>query len=158
MRYFVGVFLFSFMQVSYAKETLPEDCSHLQSITEANFVLFSKKEFIKLGECLAVSSIKERASLNLFESCNEVDEDRRNILGIFSLSKLEAILMGQCVGAINYIYQRYDNEPVSEYSYRSSQSRKYQCRKGFDAVDIIRRSSRNSITRTKLRDLLCIKG
>jgi len=158
MRYLVGIFLFSLIQVSYAKETLPKDCSHLQSATEADFVLFSKKEFIQLGECLAVSLIKERTPLNLFESCNEVDEDRRNILGIFSLSKLEAILMGQCVGAINYIYRHYDSEPVSEYRYRSSQTKKYQCIKGLHAVDLIRQSSSNSITRTKLRDLLCIKG
>jgi len=148
----MGLILCSIIQMSYANESLPEDCSHLQSVKEADFVLFSKKDFVALGECLAINLIKQKAPLNLLESCNEVDEDRRNILGILSLSKLEAILMGQCVGAINYIYQHYDNEPVSTYGV---ETKTYQCTKGFSAVDIIRQSASDSISRTKLRDLLC---
>lgn len=146
------------LQVCLAKESLPKDCSHLQNATEADFVLFSKKEFIELGECLAVSFIKKSVPLNVIESCSEVDEDRRNILGIFSLSKFEAILIGQCVGAINYIYQHYDNEPVSTYSYRSRQTKRYQCIRGLQAVDILRKSTAKSYSRTKLRDLLCSGG
>ncbi len=152
MKYLIGLILCFIFQVTFAKESLPKDCSHLQDATEADFVLFSKKEFIELGECLAVSLIKKRLPLNVVDSCSEVDEDRRNILGIFSLSKLEAILIGQCIGAINYIYQRYDNEAVSTYNY---QHQKYQCINGLDAVDILRGSKAKSYTRTKLRDLLC---
>ena len=155
MNYLIGLILCLMLQVSYAKESLPKDCSHLKDVTEADFVLLSKKEFIELGECLAISLIKKRTPLNVVESCSEVDEDRRNILGIFSLSKLEAILIGQCVGTINYIYQHYDNEPVSSYSYRSSKANRYQCTKGPQAVDILRQSTAKSYTRTKLRDLLC---
>tara|TARA_R110001599_G_scaffold82854_2_gene222839 strand:- start:32016 stop:32492 length:477 start_codon:yes stop_codon:yes gene_type:complete len=155
MKYLIGFILCTVFQVSFAKDSLSKDCSHLQSATEADFVLLSKKEFIELGECLAISLIKKRVPLNVVESCNEVDEDRRNILGIFSLSKLEAILIGQCVGTINYIYQHYDNEPVSTYRYRSHQTKKYQCTKGLQAVDILRQSTENSYSRTKLRDLLC---
>jgi hypothetical protein len=138
-----------------AKELLPKDCSHLQDVAEADFVLLRKKDFIELGECLAVSLIKKRTPLNVAESCNEVDENRRNILGILSLSKLEAILIGHCVGTINYIYQHYDNEPVSTYSYNSRKTKRYQCTKGLQAVDILRQSTANLYSRTKLRDLLC---
>lgn len=155
MRYLIGFLLYSMLQVSYAKDSLPKDCSHLQSVTEADFVLLSKKEFIELGECLAISLIKKRDAINVVESCSEVDEDRRNLLGILSLSKLEAILIGQCVGTINYIYQRYDDEPVSPYSYSSNITNRYQCTKGFQAVDILRKSNAKSYTRTKLRNLLC---
>ncbi|MGK2233225.1 hypothetical protein [Colwellia polaris] len=152
MKYLIGLIFCLMIQVSFAKESLPKDCSHLQTAMEADFVLLSKKEFIELGECLAVNLIKKRTPLNVVESCNEVDEDRRNLLGIFSLSKLEAILIGQCMGTINYIYEHYDNEPVLSYNY---QTKIYQCTKGVQAVDILRQSRAKSYSRTVLRDLLC---
>lgn len=152
MRYLMGLFLVSMFQVSFAEVSLPKDCSHLQSVSEADFVLLNKKEFIELGECLAISSIKKKAPLNIVESCREVDEDRRNLLGIMSLSKLEAIMIGQCVGTINYIYQHYDQELVSAYRYNNQ---RYYCSKGIHAVDIIRKSSVDLNSRAMLRDLLC---
>ena len=102
MRYLIGLILCLMLQVSYAKESLPKDCSHLKGVTEADFVLLSKKEFIELGECLAISLIKKRAPLNVVESCSEVDEDRRNILGIFSLSKALIISWALFLFAVAY--------------------------------------------------------
>ncbi|WP_010561988.1 hypothetical protein [Pseudoalteromonas spongiae] len=150
MRHWLGLLLLLCCFTSYGKERLPSDCSHLQSVTELDFVLFSKKEFIELGECLAINAIKSNLPFNMLEACNEVDEDRRNILGIFSLSKSEAIRIGQCVGAINYIYQRYNDEPVNHYSYRT-----YQCTKGIYAVDIIRAGLFGEVNRKNLRKALC---
>lgn len=150
MRYWLGLLLLSYCFTSYGKNRLPSDCSHLQEVTELDFVLFSKKEFIELGECLAINAIKTSLPFNMIEACNEVDEDRRNLLGIFSLSKSEAIRIGQCMGAINYIYQRYNDEPVSRYSYKT-----YQCTKGVDAVDIIRAGLLGDVNRKNLRKSLC---
>jgi len=150
MRYWLGPLLLSLCFASHGKNRLPSDCSHLQEITELDFVLFSKKEFIELGECLSINAIKTNSPINIVEACNEVDEDRRNILGIFSLSKSEAIRIGQCIGAINYIYQRYNNESVSHYSYKT-----YQCAKGFSAVDTIRAGLFGDVNRKSLRNALC---
>ena len=158
MKYLIGLLLCLVFQPSYAKQSLPKNCSHLEGATKANFVLFSKTEFIQLGECLAISFIKKKVQLNFVESCNEVDEDRRNLLGIFSLSKYEAILIGQCKGIIDYIYQHYDNEPVNSNSNRSYSQALYHCTKGIEAVDRIRQSSTTLTTRTDLRNLLCTKS
>ncbi|MEO2282047.1 hypothetical protein [Pseudoalteromonas pernae] len=152
MRYWLGLLLLSLCFTSHGKNRLPSDCSHLQEVTELDFVLFSKKEFIELGECLAINAIKTNLPINIVEACNEVDEDRRNILGIFSLSKSEAIRIGQCMGAINYVYQRYNNEPVNSYSYSN---KTYQCAKGVSAVDIIRAGLFDDVNRTNLRNALC---
>ncbi|MBU2925808.1 hypothetical protein Q4530_01105 [Colwellia sp. 1_MG-2023] len=153
MKFLVGLLLCLLFQNSYAKETLIEDCRHLENATEADFVLFSKKEFIQLGECLAVSFIKKRIELDLIESCNEVDEDKRNFLGVLSLSKLEAIKIGQCIGVINFIYQHYDNEPVN--SWGSYKYKTYHCLKGNRAVDRIIRSRATLLNKQDIRKLLC---
>lgn len=150
MRYCLGLLLLSLCFTSHGKNRLPNDCSHLQEVTELDFVLFSKKEFIELGECLAINAIKTNLPINIVEACNEVDEDRRNILGIFSLSKSEAIRIGQCMGAINYVYQRYNNELVNRYSYKT-----YQCAKGVSAVDTIRANLFGDVNRKNLRNALC---
>lgn len=153
MKYWLGLLLISLCFNCQGKNRLPNDCTHLQKVTELDFVLFSKKEFIELGECLAINAIKSSLPFNMIEACNEVDEDRRNFLGIFSLSKTEAIRIGQCIGAINYIYQRYNDEPVNRYNYNT-----YRCTKGLDAVDIIRAGLFSDVNRKNLRKALCHKG
>lgn len=150
MKYWLGLLLISICFTSHSKNKLAIDCSHLKEVSKIDFVLFSKKEFIELGECLAINAIKSNLTFSMLEACNEVDEDRRNILGIFSLSKSEAIRIGQCVGAINYIYQRYNDEPVNRYSYRT-----YQCTKGIYAVEIIRAGLFGEVNRKNLRKALC---
>jgi hypothetical protein len=153
MKFLVGILLCLFFQNSYAKETLIEDCSHLENVTEADFVIFSKKEFLQLGECLGVSFIKKKIELDLIESCNEVDEDKRNFLGILSLSKLEVIKIGQCIGVINFIYQHYDNEPVNDGS--NYKHKTYHCLKGNRAIEQIIRSRATLLNRQDIRKLLC---
>ncbi|GHB59019.1 hypothetical protein GCM10008107_05180 [Psychrosphaera saromensis] len=155
MKFVIVFSLLFFSHISYSKESLPDDCIHLKSVGKANFVLLNKKEFIQLGECLAIHFIKKHSELDLVRSCNEVDEDRRNLLGILSLSKLEAILIGQCVGAIKYIYQHYNNEPINNSSNRWQSTYVYRCIKGKKAVDKIRYSSKKLLNRTNLLKLLC---
>ena len=127
---------------------------HLESASKAQFVLFNKKEFIELGECLAIYTAKNQHIKDLPMMCDEVTENATNPLGIMSLTKLEAIYIGQCVGTINYIYQRYNNEfLVSRGYYRRSQ--KYFCNKGMEAVNLLKKNSSDSMSRDEVRDLLC---
>ena len=155
MKYLIGFLFYLCVHTSYAKDALIKDCAHLQDTTKADFVLLSKKEFIQLGECLAVSYLKKKVEINLLESCNEVDEDRRNFLGIFSLSKLEAIQIGQCLGVINFIHQHYDNEPIPYKRNRYNRRGVYHCTKGNKAIDLIKNNYTEYSSRSELRDLLC---
>lgn len=156
MKYLIILAIFLvFASQAYAKERLPSNCAHLSEVSKASFVLFNKKEFMQLGECLAIAALKNQKKLDLVRSCNEVDEDRRNFLGILSLSKLESILLGQCMGTINYIYEHYNKERVSDYRYRSSSRVVYRCNKGVKAVDILRNIKTEEIGREDIRELLC---
>ncbi|VEL97252.1 hypothetical protein ALT761_02253 [Alteromonas sp. 76-1] len=155
MKYLIILAILVFSSQSFAKERLPSNCAHLSEVSKATFVLFNKKEFMQLGECLAIAALKNHKSLDLVRSCNEVDENRRNFLGILSLSKLESILLGQCKGTIDYIYEHYNKERVNDYRYRSSNRIVYRCVKGEKAVDILRSSKKEEIGRSDVRDLLC---
>jgi len=155
IKYLIILVLFFVTPLGHTKETLPADCSHLGSVTEANFVLFNKKELMQLGECLAITYLKKTEKLNLVKSCNEVDEDRRNFLGILSLSKLESILIGQCVGAINYVYEHYHNENVGDVNGSIAYRKIYRCIKGEEAIDVIRQSPVTELDRREVRHLLC---
>lgn len=155
MNYLIILAILVFSSQSFAKERLPSNCSHLSEVSKASFVLFNKKEFMQLGECLAVAALKNQKKLDLVRSCNEVDEDRRNFLGILSLSKLESILLGQCMGTINYIYEHYNKERVNGNRYRSSSRIVYRCKKGEKAVDILRSIDEKEVGRSDVRDLLC---
>lgn len=155
MKYLIILAILVFSSQSFAKERLPSNCSHLSEVSKASFVLFNKKEFMQLGECLAIAALKNQKKLDLVRSCNEVDEDRRNFLGILSLSKLESILLGKCIGTINYIYEHYDKERVDNYQYSSSNRLVYRCNKGEKAVDILRNIKEEGIGREDIRELLC---
>ena len=156
MKYLIILAIFLvFSSQSFAKERLPSNCAHLSEVSKASFVLFNKKEFMQLGECLAIAALKSQKKLDLARSCNEVDEDRRNFLGILSLSKLESILLGQCTGTINYIYEHYNNERINGYRYRLSNRIVYRCKKGEKAVDILRSINEKEVGRSDVRDLLC---
>jgi hypothetical protein len=155
MKYLITLAILFFASQAYAKDRLPSNCSHLSEVSKASFVLFNKKEFIQLGECLAISALKSHNKLDLVRSCNEVYEDKRNLLGILSLSKLESILLGQCLGTINYIYEHYNKERANDYRYGSNDRIVYRCRKGEKAVDVLRSSKKKEIGRSDVRDLLC---
>jgi hypothetical protein len=155
MRVLISLFLCLFVETSFAKDALIKDCEHLQSIKQADFVLLNKKEFIELGECVAENLIKTKFVSNLPLACSEVIEDKLNPLGILSLTKLEAIYMGQCLGVINYIYQHYHNEMISiNYSYNRNR-KKYHCIKGVSAAKRLSVQEDEQSTRYEVRDLLC---
>ena len=154
MKYLIMVLFCLIAQTSFASEKLIAGCAHLKSAKEAEFVLFNKKEFIQLGECIAVNFIKKQTILNLPRACEEVTENQLNPLGILSLTKLEAIYIGQCIGVINYIYQHYHDEAV-QYNRRSRRNRKYSCVKGSAAVKILSASVNDENYRNDIRDLLC---
>lgn len=139
--------------LTIAKNSLVKKCAHLQEVSESQFMLFNKKEFIELGECLAVHTIKKQRVEGLPKVCAEVVENEDNPFGIMSLSKLETIYIGQCIGTINYIYQRYDNELVNRnqggYGYR------YACRKGIPAAKVLINQATDSISRNQIKNLLC---
>ncbi|WP_334059484.1 hypothetical protein [Alteromonas sp. S005] len=155
MKYLIILAILVFSSQSFAKERLPSNCAHLSEVSKASFVLFNKKEFMQLGECLAIAALKNQKKLDLKRSCNEVDEDRRNFFGILSLSKLESILLGQCMGTINYIYEHYNKERVNHYRYRTNRRIVYRCNKGMKAVDILRSINEKEVGRSDVRDLLC---
>lgn len=158
MKYLLLIILFVFIQPSFAKDTLIKDCAHLENANESEFVLFNKKEFIQLGECVAVSLIKKQSILNLPLACDEVIEDHSNPLGIFSLSKLEAIYIGQCLGIVNYIYEHYHDEKVYRYDRWSNSNNKYRCVKGINAVNILRTIKSDRLDRNDIRDMLCVES
>ncbi|MFT4927661.1 MAG: hypothetical protein ACI8WB_003774 [Phenylobacterium sp.] len=137
---------------SVAKEALVKSCQHLQSATKATFVLFSKKELIELGKCTGVDLIKKGQMKALELACGEVTENKASPLGIASLSMVEAIQIGQCMGVINYIYDHYHGESVE-----SNRNRTYQCRRDtIEAAEIL--SISESInTRDEARAKLCTK-
>lgn len=148
----MGLFFLLTIQAASAKDTLVDDCSHLKDAKEADFILFNKKEFIELGECLAIDTLKKQSVNNLPRICKEVTENEATPLGIMSLTKLEAIYIGQCIGAINYIYQRYNNERLAQ-GYRGPSE--YSCVKGMKAVKLIINQGQNDMTRRDIRDILC---
>jgi len=141
--------------VTLAKNILVNECVHLQEISESQFVLFNKKEFIKLGECLAVHTIKRHKIKHLPKLCAEVIENEDNPFGIMSLSKLETIYIGQCIGTINYIYQRYDNELVNQYRGGYRYKEIYACRRGLPAAKVLINHASDSMSRNQIKNLLC---
>lgn len=158
MKYLLLLILFVFIQPSFAKGGLIKDCEHLKNVNEAEFVLFNKKEFMQLGECVAVSLIKKQSIFNLSLACHEVIEDNSNPLGIVSLSKLEAIYIGQCLGVINYIFQHYHDEKVPKYDRWSNRNNRYRCVKGLKAVNILKAIHVDKLDRNDIRDMLCVES
>lgn len=158
MKYFIGLVLFVVLcfQPSYAKSELPYNCNEYSNVEEKNFVLFNKKQFIELGECAGEALVKAKKVYNIAAACSEVIEDKNSLLGIFSLSKVEAIKMGVCIGAINAVYTRYDRELVLVNSRYRSTKRYYSCKKGLLAVNELVASAKDEYyKRSELRDILC---
>lgn len=158
MKYFIGLVLFVVLcfQPSYAKSELPYNCNEYSNVEEKNFVLFNKKQFIELGECAGEALVKAKKVYNIAAACSEVIEDKNSLLGIFSLSKVEAIKMGVCIGAINAVYTRYDRELVLVNSRYRSTKRYYSCKKGLLAVnELVASATDEYYKRSELRDILC---
>lgn len=142
------VYLLSFLilfSASVLGNINTNSCENLDALDSQRFVLFNKKDLIELGECVALEVIKSDKPYDWGTTCREFLEDERAILGNLVLSKLEAIQIGQCVGAINYIYMRYHKED------RNSE----RCLKGKDAIQVLAILRDDSITKRELRSLLC---
>lgn len=158
MKYFTSLVLFFilFFQPSYAKSELPYNCNEYSDVEEKNLVLFNKKQFIELGECAGEALVKAKKVYNIAAACSEVIEDKNSLLGIFSLSKVEAIKIGVCIGAINAVYTRYDRELVLVNSRYRSTKRYYSCKKGLLAVnELVASATDEYYMRSELRDILC---
>jgi len=155
VKFLITVLIIVFSQVTFAKSELPKDCNHLKEVSEANSVLFNKKEFIQLGECLAIHTIKRKPIVDLGMICKEVIEYQNGPFGTLSLTKLEAIYIGQCSGVISYTYQRYNEEYPSNMNLRHRRNNKYSCVNGMDAVHVLSEITAEKTSRSELRDLLC---
>lgn len=151
MRLILTFFIIFLSHSSFAQNTLPDDCEEYESVNNSNFVLLHKSEFIKLGECAGASLVKQQKIWGLTDACREISEYDQSLTGIFSLSKVEAIKIGVCLGTINAIYSRYNNERVSRYSSRGV----YHCERGEEAVYTLMRVGNEAINRSQLRDALC---
>lgn len=135
---------------------LIKDCQHLEQATKSEFILFSKRDLVELGECIGINFLKNKVDIDLVTSCKEVSEDRRNPLGILSLSKVEAVQIGQCVGVINFIYQHYHGEKVFNERIKKYSNREYRCKRGNEAVVIISTADKVNWDRNIVKNLLCV--
>lgn len=157
MRYIIGsILFFLFIPICSASENMAAECGHNKIEGFSDLLFFNKMDSIKLGECVGGKTIKKKSIVNLPSACDEVIEDKLNPLGIMSLTQLEAIQIGLCRGVINYINQHYHNEAVPKHLTNYNYNKKYFCRDGFDAVNIIRKSSSDKHNRSDVRDLLCV--
>lgn len=158
MKYIIvlALILILFSESSFAKNHLPYSCEEYSEVEQSSFVLFNKKQFIELGECAGAALIKSKRIYNIASACSEVVEDKNSLLGIFSLSKVEAIKIGVCLGAIKAVYNRYDRELVLENSRYRRTKRYYSCKKGMAAVNELVVSAKDEYyKRSELRDILC---
>ncbi len=151
MRLFLAVIFLSYTPFILAKSTLPTSCSSFEEVIQSDLILLKKREFIELGECVGVALLKENRLKNLPEICSEVIENKLTPLGGLSLSKLEAIKIGQCTGIINYVYERYNTKTL-KYDYTDET---FHCIKGIEAAKILSMQSENYQSVKKVSDVLC---
>ncbi|MDT0628054.1 hypothetical protein [Alteromonas sp. W364] len=146
MKFAISIFLLlTLFAPSVSGKLRIQGCDNLETLDAQHFVLFNKKELIELGECLALEVLKGNNAYDWGNTCREYIEDEQAILGTLVLSKLEAIQIGQCVGAINYIYVRYHKE---EGQFAS-------CFKGKKAVQLLADLRGDSLNKRELKTLLC---
>jgi len=131
----------------------------VSQINKTNLIFFNSAEVIKVGECVGVELVKRGIDQELSKACGEVIENKTNVLGALSLSKKEALQIGQCMGVINYVYDRYNNEEYrpSRYDryYSKYKNYVYQCDTGMTAVNKLTITSASLSSRSKIRDVLC---
>lgn len=160
MKFLVQLSLTTFMLIvslqTHAKVNLAKNCAQFSSVAETSFVLFSKQELIALGECVAQDMLRKRKYIKtLIKACNEVSE-ANGILGITALSKAEAIKIGQCVGAINFVNSKFHGARVStRYNYSTRSYATYHCTRGMPAVALITKSNERYLNTAAIRDIIC---
>lgn len=159
MRFMLILLLVTSLR-GWAQEIIPPECSDFKSVKKTTFVVFNKQELMTLGRCTGVNLLKQGRGQELAQACGEVMEDRLNPLGVLSLSKAEAIKIGQCMGVIKYIHDYYHNEAIQSIGNASlaDKNRVYQCRRDLEAVEILMAASNDLLnTRIEIRALLCSK-
>lgn len=145
---------------SMAKVRIPVRCEEgIEQISKTNLMFFDTTEVIKVGECVGIELAKKGAMEHLPKACDEVVENKNNLLGGLSLSKKEALQIGQCMGVINYVYDRYNGERYNLSRYDSYDLRYknsiYQCDTGMTAVIKLAATNATVSSRSKIRDVLC---
>lgn len=145
---------------SLADMRVPARCDEsVSQINKTNLIFFNSTEVIKAGECVGVELVKRGVDQELPKACGEVVENKTNVLGALSLSKKEALQIGQCLGAINYVYDRYNDEKYHPSRYDSYYSKYksyvYQCATGMSAVQRLISTTHSLSSRSKIRDVLC---
>jgi len=139
-----------------AKIRLAKSCKQYTSLAKSAFILFNKQELISLGECVAQDILRMQMPLTtLVQACNEIKE-ADGLLGITALSKAEAIRIGQCLGAINYVDTRFHGTKVNirnKYGRRSNLT--YNCARGQLAVDLIVQHNEDRFNSNGIRNIIC---
>lgn len=150
MKIFITLILLTYIPLSVAKIALSNDCSNYKEVAESDFILFNKTEFIQLGECVGRSLLQKGKLTHLVEACNEVIEDNISPLGILSLSKVEAIQIGQCFGAVKYTHDRYQGQ---QYDYYSDKT--YHCTQGIEAAQLLSLKNKEFKSSKDIRSAIC---
>ena len=145
---------------SIAEMRVPVRCEEgLAQVSTTNLIFFNTAEVLNIGKCVGVELVKKGIMNGLPKACDEVVENNSNLLGSLSLSINEAIHIGQCMGVINYVYERYNGERynLSRYDRYSSKYKKYiyQCDIGMVAVRKLITTNASLSSRSKIRDVLC---
>ncbi|NQZ93553.1 MAG: hypothetical protein HRT97_14585 [Moritella sp.] len=145
---------------SLADMRVPARCEESVSlINKTDLIFFNSTEVIKVGECIGVELVKRGVEQELPKACGEVIENKTNVLGALSLSKKEALQIGQCMGVINYVYDRYNNEKYRPSRYDSYYSKYknyvYQCATDMTAVNRLTSTTYSLSSRSQIRDVLC---
>lgn len=157
MRYLL-LLLLLFSQCSYANDEILKYCEQQEEVSKSSFLLFNKKDLIRLGACVGKQMIMDERISQLSLACNEKIESLDSPLGIMGLSKAEAIQAGVCVGAINHVYERFNNKRIERdrKGYSRYERKVYKCKRGPIAIRILIDTSGDlTITRNVVRDLLC---
>lgn len=149
MKIFITLILLAYIPLSLAKSSLPNSCSDYTEISKSDFILFNKAEFIDLGECIGRALLQKGKLTFLAEACEEVTEDKLSTFGIVTLSKVEAIQIGQCLGAIAYTHDRYQGK---EYSYSNET---YHCSQGIEAIKLLSSTTNSLKSSRDVRSVIC---
>ena len=147
----IAVSLFTSLN-TFAKIQLSKECEKHTDVAKSSFILFNKQELIELGVCVSHDLLRRNKSVkDLRSACKEAIE-ADGPLGIWELSKAEAIQVGQCLGAINYVSTRFHNRKIKKYDYRYG---KYVCSRGNEAIKLVSIGSDESLRDTDVRELIC---
>ncbi len=149
----IALMLLAYIPQSMAKSSLIHNCSEYEKIAESDFILLNKAEFIQLGQCVGIELMRTERMNHLVEACSEVVEDNISPLGVFSLSKVEAIKIGQCLGAVDYVYYEYNG--TKYYDWYSDSYKTVHCTQGNVAAKSLSLQTGSLDTVQDVRTVIC---